>query len=148
MRANFTVLVLILVTLEACGKQAETAKTPVDSAAANMGGMQMGTARQGVEMMPSMRSHLDSIASMQPAQMTAMMPGHQDLTTRMIDAMGSDMRGANMQPDAGWTALADSAGRDLEEMRGLSGDALRTRMQAHVARMQRLMQKHEGMMRM
>ncbi|MEP7344725.1 MAG: hypothetical protein ABI877_05645 [Gemmatimonadaceae bacterium] len=148
MRANLTVLVLSVVTLSACGQKPETAKAPADSAAANMGGMQMGAARQGVEMMPLMRSHLDTIGSMQPAQMAAMMPAHQELTTRMIDAMGSDMRGANMQPDAGWTALADSTRRDLDEMRGLSGEALKTRMQAHVARMQRLMLKHEGMMRM
>lgn len=45
-----------------------------------------------------------------------MMPAHEGLVIRMLDAMGADMRGKNMQ--------------------------------AHAARMQRVMAMHEGMMRM
>ena len=145
MRAIHTVLAVAMVTLAACGTKPETAKVAADSTAADMG---MGMAMQGMQMAPMMRSHLDSVASMQPAQMAAMMPSHQDVTTRMMDAMGADMRGKNMQPDAAWTALGDSLRRDLDEMRGLSGDALKTRMTAHVARMQRMMVMHEGMMHM
>ncbi|MEP7346668.1 MAG: hypothetical protein ABI877_15460 [Gemmatimonadaceae bacterium] len=148
MRTIHTVLAVAVVTLAACGKKPEAANATADSTTANMNGMGMGMAMQGMQMAPMMRSHLDSVASMQPAQMAAMMPSHQELTTRMMDAMGADMRGKNMQPDAAWTALGDSLRRDLDEMRGLSGDSLKSRMMAHVARMQRMMVMHEGMMHM
>ena len=99
-------------------------------------------------MIPQMRVHLDSIGSLQSTQMVTMMPAHQALASQMMDAMGADMRGRNMQPDAAWTALADSVRHDLTDLPGLSGEGLTTRMQAHVARMQRMMGMHEGMMHM
>ena len=52
-----------------------------------------------------------------------MMTTHQDLASRMMDAMGADMP-------------------------GLATGPLTTRMQAHIARMRRMMAIHEGMMKM
>ena len=53
-----------------------------------------------------------------------------------------------MQPDAAWIGLGDSLRRDLADLPGLSGVALKARMQVHVARMQRMMVMHQGMMHM
>jgi hypothetical protein len=62
--------------------------------------------------------------------------------------MGADMRGMNMQPDSAWTALADSLRQDMAELPALSGEPLKSRMEAHIARMRRMMTMHQGMMRM
>ncbi len=128
-----------------CGREPEPAQTAADTAG-QMGGMQM--TMQGMLMMPMMRQHLDSMAAMRPEQMAAMMTVHQDMASRMMDAMGADMRGMNMTGDAAWIALGDSLRRDLAELPGLSGEPLRVRMEAHIARMRRMMTMHEGMMRM
>lgn len=143
MRVIHGALAIAMVTLAACGKKQEAAQPPAADAAGNMGGMQMG-----MQMMPMMRAHLDSLGAMQPAQMASMMAAHQGLASHMMDAMGADMRGRNMMPDAAWTALGDSLRQDLAAMPGLSGATLKTRMQAHIGRMQRMMTMHEGMMKM
>ncbi len=145
MRVVHGVLAITVVTLAGCGQRAETARAPAADTAGGMGGMQM--AMQGMQMMPMMRAHLDSLAGMQPAQMTAMMAAHQDLASRMMDAMGADMRGMGMKPDSAWAALSDSLRQDLADLPGLSGGPLKTRMQAHVGRMQRMMAMHAEMMK-
>jgi len=131
-----------LVMVAACGRKPEAAQTPADTA--GMGGMQM----QGMQMMPLMRAHLDSMAALRPDQMAAMMVAHQDMASRMMDAMGADMRGMNMAPDTAWTALGDSLRQDLAELPSLSGEPLRGRMEAHLARMRRMMAMHRTMMKM
>lgn len=146
MRMTHVTLAIVIVTLGACGKKQEAVQPPAADTAGKGGGMQM--AMQGMQMMPLMRAHLDSLEAMQPAQIAAAMAAHQDLASRMMDAMGADMRGMNMKPDSAWTALGDSLRQDLAELSGLSGSALKTRMQAHIGRMQRMLAMHEGMMRM
>ena len=134
----------VMVMLAACGKNPESAQNPAADSAGAMAGMTM----QGMQMMPGMQAHLDSMAAMQPEEMAAMMARHQDRASRMMDAMGADMRGMNMQPDAAWTALADSLRQDMAELPALSGEPLKTRMEAHIARMRRMMTMHQGMMKM
>lgn len=129
----------------ACGRK-PAAPAAAGGGPGAMGGMRM--TMQGMGMMPMMRAHLDSVAMMSPAQMAAMMATHQDLASRMMDAMGADMRGMNMKPDSAWAALGDSLRQDLAELPGLSGEALKGRMQAHLARMRRMMATHQGMMKM
>ncbi|MEO8140099.1 MAG: hypothetical protein ABI742_10650 [Gemmatimonadota bacterium] len=149
MRTIQAVVAAAVVTLAACGKRPESAQTATADSARGMGDMQAGMpGMPGMQMIPQMRVHLDSIGSMQPTQMVTMMPAHQRLATSMLDAMGADMRGRNMQPNAAWTALGDSVRGDLADMPGLSGPTLTTRMQAHIARMQHMMVMHEGMMHM
>lgn len=143
MRVTYLALVVALASTAACGSK-EAAKPATDTAG-SMGGMPMGMA--GVHMLPRMRAHLDSLGAMQPAQMLAAMTAHQDIASRMMDAMGADMRGMSMIPDAAWTALGDSVRQDLAELPGLTGAALKARMTAHIGRMQRMMGLHEGMMR-
>lgn len=132
----------------AAGCEKKTSETPpanqgVDTVPA---GNQMVMA--GVRMMPLMRAHLDSMALTSPEAMAAGMPAHQDMASRMMDAMGADMRGMGMTPDSSWTALGDSLKQDLAELPALSGPALRTRMQGHAGRLRRMMEMHEGMMKM
>ena len=146
MRSIHGLLMLVAATAGACGKKQEGPQPPAAETPGRMGGM--GMAMQGMQLMPLMRAQLDSLGTMDPAQMAAMMAAHQGLASRMMDAMGSDMRGMNMKPDAAWSALSDSVRQDLAEMPNLSGAALRSRMQEHIGRMQRLMAMHQGMMRM
>lgn len=146
MRAFHWTLMTALMTLAACGNREEAARTPAADTGGQMGGMHMSM--QGMQMMPMMRAHCDSLAAMGPEQMAAIMAAHQDLASRMMDAMGADMRQMNMQPDATWTALSDSLRQDLAELPALSGDTLENRMQAHIGRMRRLMDLHQQMMKM
>lgn len=143
MRVTHIVVALVLV---ACGKKPEAVQSPGTAGADTKGGMQM--TMQGVQMMPGMRAHLDSLGSMQPAQIAATMAAHQDIASRMMDAMGADMRGMSMKPDSAWAALSDSLRQDLAEVPRLSGGALQGRMQAHAGRMRRMLAMHEEMMRM
>jgi hypothetical protein len=96
--------------------------------------------------MPMMRAHLDSL-DREPGQMSPeMIARHQEMASRMLDAMGSDMRMMDMRPDSAWTTLADSVRRDLAELPSLSGRALDTRIRVHVGRMRRLLDMHTTMM--
>ena len=107
-----------------------------------------GMGMKGMAMMPALTTHLDSLGAGSPAQMQAMMAGHQALMSQAMDAMGADMMGMNMKPDAAWSALSDSVRVDLGELSGLSGAALQARMKAHLERTRRLIAMHEGMMKM
>jgi predicted small lipoprotein YifL len=146
MRAIHMMLTLAGVSLAACGKKPEATQAAATDTTGKTTGMQM--AAQGMRMMPMMSAHLDSLGAMQPAQMAANMAAHQDLASRMMDAMGADMRGMNMQPDSAWAVLADSLRQDLGALSGLTGEALKGRMEAHIGRMRRMMTMHQGMMRM
>jgi hypothetical protein len=146
MRVIHGVLAIVVVTLVACDNKPQAVQAPAPGAGGRMGGMPM--TMQGMQMMPMVRAHLDSLATMPPTQMAAMMAAHQDLMSRMMDAMGADMGGMHMEPDAAWTALSDSLRQDLADLPGRSGAALQARMQAHVGRMQRMMAMHAGMMKM
>lgn len=106
-------------------------------------GMNMEMPSMG--MMTTMRGHMDSMRTASPRRMKAMMAGHQEMASRMMDAMGSDMRMMGMSGDSAWAALADSVRRDLAELPDLNGQQFSTRMKAHLERMQRLMAQHEAM---
>jgi len=121
-----------------------------DSGGMGMDGMHQGMEgmkMEGMPMMGMMRAHMDSMGRMSPERMRAMMARHQDMASRMMDGIGTDMRGMKMTPDAGWTALSDSVRQDLAELPALSGKALEARVKGHVDRMRRLMARHEAMMK-
>jgi hypothetical protein len=98
-------------------------------------------------LMPMMRAHLDSLGSIPGRQNADMLARHEQMASRMLDAMGSDMRMMGMRVDSAWQALADSVRRDLAAFPTLSGGALDVRLTAYRARMRRLMDMHAGMMR-
>jgi len=143
MRNIHTVLAIVALTLAACNTKPEATQVPSAGAGGMMGGAQMTA--QEPEMVNLMSAQLDSLATMTPAQITAMMPAHEALASRMTGMMGSGMEGMNMQRDSGWMALNDSVQQDLTAMPGMSGDALQVRMQAHIGRMRRMMTMYQGM---
>ena len=145
MRLRHRMLAAAAIMLAACGKKPEAAQAPAADSAGTTGGMQM--AMPGMQMMPMMQAHLDSLATTAPTQMPGMMAAHEDLASRMMDAMGADMREMSMKPDSAWAALSDSLKRDLADLPGLTGSALSARMQAHIGRMRRMMAMHAGMMK-
>lgn len=140
------VVVIAALACVGCAKKEAPADQAADTAPTSTTAAPM--AMQGMQMMPAMQAHLDSMTAMTPAQMKEAMTAHEDLTSRMMDAMGTDMRGMNMQPDSSWSALGDSLRLDLAELPGLSGAALKARMDAHAARTRRMMRMHEQMMNM
>jgi hypothetical protein len=150
-------LMIGALTLAGCGKGSERATAGRDTggmmghmdSGMMMGdsGMQMGGMNmQGMQMMPGMRAHMDSMMAMSPQQMQAMMASHEAMMSRMMDGMGADMRGMKMSGSPEWNALTDSVKQDLAEMPTLKGQALSARMRAHAERVKRLMGMHEKMM--
>lgn len=107
----------------------------------------MSMTMQADSLMPMMRTHLDSMAQMAVPMNPAMRAKHEELVSRMLDAMGSDMRMMGMRADSAWSALSDSVRQDLAALPTLSSRALATRTQAHVGRMRRLLDMHATMMR-
>jgi hypothetical protein len=146
--------------LAGCGKASERAATTqdtggmaghmdsgmgmghMDSGAMKMGGMRT----EGMQMMPQMQAHMDSMMRMSSQQMQAMMAMHDRMMSQMMDRMGADMRGMNMPASPEWTALTDSVKQDLAELPSLKGQALSARMRAHADRVKRLLAMHEKMM--
>jgi hypothetical protein len=82
---------------------------------------------------------LDSAAHMSAQQRQRMWAMHTRMSTEMMDAMMANMRAHGAAPSSEWTALRDSVERDMAELPKLQGDSLRSRMQGHAERMQRLM---------
>jgi hypothetical protein len=114
----------------------------MDSGGMGMGRMEM----QGMQMMPQMRAHMDSVARMSPQQMQAMMAMHQGMMSQMMDGMGGDMRNMKMAGTQEWNALTDSVKQDLAELPNLKGQELSARMRGHADRVKRLLAMHEQMM--
>lgn len=103
-------------------------------------------AMMGPGMMDSMQAHMRIMDGMTAQQFKAMLPAHREMAAKMLSQFDADMRRMNMQPDAAWKALADSLRQDLIRMPEINGSELRTAMEAHQARMMRLMKMHQTMM--
>ena len=149
MRSAQLILVAAGVLLAGCGDSGSKTDQAQGAAQSDtMAGMDMGghSGMGSMGMMPAMRAHMDSMAQASPEQVRSMMAMHQEMGSRMLDAMGSDMRSMNMTSDPAWTALSDSVRSDLAEIPRLSGAALKQRVQGHVGRMRGLMKRHEDMM--
>lgn len=155
MRPILWVLSAAMVAVAACKGKDQTAERAQPAGEQGMSGMKMDSMPMGGDrmgmggsaMMPMMRAHMDSMMRMSPGQMSGMMAAHEQMMSQMMDRMGADMRGMNMSGDAKWNALADSVKADLADLPGLQGRELSARMKAHIARVQRLIAMHEGMMK-
>jgi hypothetical protein len=149
------VLSAVVVAVSACKVKDQTADRAQPGDQQGMSGMKMDSmpmdgGRMGIgdaASMPMMQAHMDSMMRVSPEQMSAMMATHERMMSQMMDRMGADMRGMNMNGDAKWNALADSVKADLAELPGLRRGELVARMKAHTARVQRLIAMHEGMMK-
>jgi len=142
----YLTVTIAAIALAGCSKKPEAAPPVAVDTTAKAAAAPMAMA--GMSLMPAVRSHLDSLGQASPSQMAAMMPAHQDLMSRMMDAMGKDMRGMNMSPDATWTSLSDSVRQDLAELPALNGAAYTARFHAHLDRVRRLLAQHEAMTKM
>ena len=141
----------------ACGRGGDRADTTrdtagmmghMDSSGMGMGEMDSGHMGMGGTNMSGMRAHMDSMMRMSPRQMQVIMARHEQMMSRMMDGMGSDMRGMNMSRASEWNALTDSVKRDLADLPNLNGQEFSSRMRAHGDRVKRLIAMHEQMMRM
>ena len=129
----------------ACGQDSDDdAGTVGDTARRDttgaMGGMEAG-------MMGEMHSHMLAMESASPDSAKAMLPMHRQMTANMLSEFNRQMRQMNMTADAAWTATADSIRDDLTRMPELSAQQLKAMMPAHHARVTRLMEMHDTMMR-
>ena len=155
MRSTLWILSVSAIALAGCkgGERPDERAQPTgqqQTGAMSMDSMPMGGNHMGMggsDMMPMMRAHMDSMARMPPAQMSAVMAAHDQMMSQMMDRMGSDMRNMKMSGDAKWNALVDSVKADLAELPGLQGKELSARMKAHADRVARLLAMHEGMMK-
>jgi hypothetical protein len=77
----------------------------------------------------------------------AMLPGHRQAAANMIASFNKQMRDMNMAPDAAWSAVTDSLRTDLRTLPDLTGPELQARIPAHEARLKRLIQMHQTMMK-
>lgn len=146
---NRTIMAGLLAVLvfPACGEKKGEPQQQAMPGMGNMPGM-AGMTMQTDSLMPMMRAHLDSLGGV-PAQFAGgMLSAHEAMASRVLDAVGSEMRTMNMPADTAWTALTDSIRRDLADLPALAGRSLEGRVRAHVERMRRLLDTHERMMQM
>ena len=146
MRSTRTVTMVVVAFLAACGGKREPAQPAAADTTGRMAGM--ATGGQGAQLLALMQPHLDSLMTMPATQLAAAVPAHEGLASRVLDAMGAEMRGMGMKPDSAWNALADSVREDLAALPTVSGAQLKGRFQAHAGRMGRLLTAHAAMMKM
>ena len=118
-----------------------------DSAGGMMGGMSgMGGMMGG--MGSEMQAHMQRMAGdVSGEKMQSMLPMHRQMVANMLSRMNGEMRQMNMAADAGWTATVDSLRQDLVRLPEMSGAELKSAMPAHMGRVRRLDEMHQGMMK-
>ena len=148
---KYAVHMLIALALfsAACGGERQEGGEAARTTEGGMQGMPMQSMRMpSMDMMPAVRTHLDSVVGAEPGELPGMVAGHRARIDQMLAAMDQDMKAMNMTADAAWRALADSIRTDLSAIPRLSGEQLVLRMRAHAGRMRRLLEGHERMMQM
>jgi hypothetical protein len=152
-------LLIGALAIAGCGRRGDRAETTRDTGGMmghsdsggtgmghmDSGGMGVGN-MQGMTMMSGMRAHMDSMMRMSPQQIQTMMAMHEQMMSRMMDGMGSDMRGMNILGTPELSALTDSVKQDLADLPNLKGQQLSARVRAHADRVKRLIALHEKMM--
>jgi hypothetical protein len=113
---------------------------------ANMPGM--GASSGGaMAMAQALEAQMKAAKGVLPDSLRALLPGHRQATANLIAAFGKEMRDMNMAADAAWTATVDSLRNDLRTMPDLDAASLQSLMPRHEARVTRLIQMHETMMK-
>ena len=105
------------------------------------------TRATGQGMADQMHSHMVVMEGASPDSAKAMLSMHRQMTANMLSEFTRQMREMNMTGDAAWTATADSIRADLTRMPDLSAPELKAMMPAHHARIMRLMEMHDAMMK-
>lgn len=117
-----------------------------------MGGMKGmaggdSSAMGGMTMMADMQKEMNAMMKASPEQMKTMLPMHRQMAANMLSQMNTQMRTMNMPADVAWTATVDSVRQDLVRLPEQSARQLKDAVPAHHARMMRLMQMHDAMMK-
>lgn len=142
MRKSTIITAAIIATIAAC-KQ-EDAKH--ETAGATHGMMQNMNDSSMMQMDAHMSAMMNMMQHASGDSLKAMLPQHRQMAGNTIAKFNQDMASMNMKPDTSWNALVDSLRYDLTSMPNKSSNDLKSMMPAHMARMQRLVQMHKGMM--
>lgn len=147
--------IILVGLLAACGpsdRDQSAASDKPPEAMSEMGGMRGMQGMAGMSdstMTAVMRQHMKSMQSMQsrtPDSLQIVLPEHRQKAANLIAEMNRQMRDMGMAPTAGWNELVDSLRQDLTRMPEIAGPDVQKMMPAHLARMNRLMDLHQGMM--
>jgi len=141
-------LLILAVVLASCGREDQA--TPDDTmvaAAADSGAAHGGMIMPSGAMMDQMRAHLRTQEGASGDSLRARLQAHRQMAANLVAQLHKEMRDMNMAPDAAWQALTDSVRQDLTRLPDLSAAELKQAMQAHRARLERLMTMHDVMMR-
>lgn len=141
------------------GESQDTAKAIAPSAAtttaesssakgmADMTGMQGMGGMVSDSMMAQMQSHMRMMDTASAGTMSGMLSMHRQMVANILAGMRSDMRSMNMTGDATWTATIDSVRQDLIHMPEMSSGELKRAMPGHSARVMRIIEMHQRMMK-
>ncbi len=106
-----------------------------------------GAAAAATGLADSMQAHFRAADAMNVDQLKSALPAHRELIANTLSRMNADMRQMNMPADPAWTALVDSIRQDLVHLPDLNGGELKQFMPRHGARVARLVQMHQQMMK-
>lgn len=147
MRNNLIVGILLAATV-ACSKSDDAAAgldSSADSTAmANMPGM---VAPAGTSVAATVETHLAAMKGVSADSLKAMLPAHRQAAANMIASFNKEMSDMKMAGDVAWNAVIDSLRTDLRRMPDLSAGELQAAMPSHEARLRRLMEMHQAMMK-
>src|SRR5690606_265667 len=117
----------------------------MDSMAAMEGMPVMGAMVSG-SMMDQMQSHMARMRRAGEDSLAAVVPLHRQMLANMIAQMNREMREMGMTPDQEWEATIDSLRSDLRTMPEMTPAEMRSGMEAHHARIDRVIEMHRSMM--
>ena len=172
-RCTTAVALVITVVAGACSKTADpsarvdSAGALTDSASAagdvpvlgdtdsmkGMGGMKGMAGMEGMKdstmggMSSEMHAHMKSMMSASGEGMKSMLPAHRQMVANMIAKMNGEMRDMKMASNSEWSATVDSLRKDLVRLPELSSAELTALMPTYMARVKRLGEMHQKMMR-
>ncbi len=124
-----------------------------NSGMAGMAGMKSMDGTPGMKdstmggMSREMHAHMTSMMSASGEGMKGMVPMHRQMVANMIARMNGEMRDMKMASNTEWSATVDSLRKDLVRLPELSNAELTAMMPAHMARVRRLGDMHQQMMR-
>ena len=148
MKNLIAVTVLVVTIATGCSKP-DASSTPESASAlpdsmANMPGM---SATGSSAMAKQLDTHLKAMKGVSADSLKSLIPSHRQMTANLIATFTKEMRDMNMAADAAWNATVDSLRADLRTMPELGATDLQGLMPRHEARITRLIQMHQTMMK-
>ena len=144
-------LSLLLASCGGTGEEVDTAElSAVDTGAMGMpaGGMRGGmTPMAGMgsgRMMADWEQHMAAMHGASGDSLRTMMGRHRPMAMRMMETMDGTRGRMGMGADSAWMATRDSLRQDLQRMQGMSPEQMEAFLEAHDARMRRMLEMHGG----